>query len=65
MCEILEFSDFAQKWLKKIRFKFEIWKISVQKYPLGEAFFSKKITKDFPLIFFYMGILYKMNPGQI
>ena len=57
MCAIFEFSDFAQKRWKKIRFKFEIflvqkspleeaffreWKILVQKYPLGEAFFLRK-----------------------
>ena len=48
MCAIFEFSDFAQKRWKKIRFKFEIWKILVQKHQQGEAFFSKKITLDFP-----------------
>ena len=48
MCGIFDFSDFAQKIWKKIPFKFEIWKILVQKYPVGEAFFSKKKYKGFP-----------------
>ena len=42
ICVIFEFSDFAQKWWKKIRFKFEIWKIVVKKYPVREAFFWEK-----------------------
>ena len=42
ICVIFEFSDFAQQWWKKIRFKFEIWKIVVQKYPVGEALFWEK-----------------------
>ena len=44
ICVIFEFSDFAQKWWKKIRFKFELRKILVQKHKQGEAFFQKKIT---------------------
>ena len=59
MCEILEFSDFAQKGGKKSDSSLKIfrskihsrrglfsreWKILVQKYPLGETFFFKKGT---------------------
>ena len=46
MCGIFEFSDFSQKHWKKIRFKFEIW---------------EKITRNFLIIFFYVGITRKMN----
>ena len=49
MCGIFEFSDFAQRMWKKIRFKFESW---------------EKFTKDFPVKKNYMGILCKMNPDQ-
>ena len=42
MCGNFKFSDFDQKMLKKFRFKFEIWKILVQKHQQGEAFLSKK-----------------------
>ena len=64
MCEIFDFSDFAENSRKKIRFKFEIWKIVVQKYPVGEAFFEKKI-KDFLSKRNHKGILYKMKPDKI
>ena len=49
MCAIFEFSDFAQKMWKKIRFKFEK---------------SEKIYKGFPCKKKYMGILCKMNTYQ-
>ena len=49
MCAIFEFSDFAQKMWKKIRFKFEK---------------SEKIYKGFPRKKKYLGILCKMNTDQ-
>ena len=39
MCGIFEFFDFAQNMWKKIRFKFDTWKILVQKHEQGEGFF--------------------------
>ena len=48
MCAIFEFSDFAQNLWKKIRFKFDTWKILVQKHEQGEGFFLDKFTQDFP-----------------
>ena len=49
MCGIFEFSDFAQKMWKKIRFKFENW---------------EKFYKGFPVKKKSMGILCKMNPDK-
>ena len=64
MCAIFEFSDFAQKWWKKIRFKFEIWKILVQKHKQGEAFLSKKkLLRIFLLKVFYKGFPCKFYKG--
>ena len=50
MCAIFEFSDFAQKMWKKIRFKFEISEKIYKGFPC-----KKKILWD---------ILYKMNSYQ-
>ena len=49
MCEIFNFSDFAQKMWKKIRFKFEK---------------SEKFYKGFARKKNYMGILCKMSTDQ-
>ena len=64
MCAIFEFSDFAQKWWKKIRFKFEIRKILVQKHKQGEAILSKKkLHRIFNLNVFYKGFPCKFYKG--
>ena len=64
--------DFAENWLRcssrKINLpvlgKFDIFFAKSEKNPIL-SFFSKKNYFGFPFIFFYKGILCKMNPDQI
>ena len=48
MCRIFDFSDFAHKMWKKIRFKFEIWEKFYKGLPLKKS----------------KGILCKLDPHQ-
>ena len=67
-----KFFFFAETWLNcssreinlPVLGKFDVLFAKSEKNPIP-SFFSKKNYFGFPLIFFYKGILCKMNPDQI